>query len=136
MSITPIQQLVSAQRIANVQIQSNNVFRNLSKVSILAGTLSDDNSNNIIDSLMSDNVLIENMDNNLIVAKYLLIKYSNSKQKVKLTCVQLKLAIIELKKQIELIKNQKDDKLKEELEWTKHLLHKLQHKYKKQCKKC
>ena len=50
MSITPIQQLLSAQRIADVQIQSNQIFKNLSIVSRLAGSLSNGNSIDIIDA--------------------------------------------------------------------------------------
>ena len=136
MPITPIQQLLSAQRIADVQIQSNQIFKNLSIVSRLAGSLSNGNSIDIIDALKSNNLLIGDMDDHLVVAGYLLSKYSDNKTKIHLTCLQIKLAIVEVEKEIELIKFQKDPKLIPQLKWTKHLLHKLEHKYKKQCKSC
>lgn len=138
--IAPIQQLVSAQRIAKVQQQSNQIAKNLTVASALAGTLSSGDNLKVIDSLLPNNVLIGNLDDHLIVAGYLLIKYSGSKQKVRLNCKQVKLAIVEVKAEIVLIEFQKDPKLIPQLEWTKNLLHKLEHKYnkccKKHCKKC
>jgi hypothetical protein len=128
--IDPIQQLLSAQRIATVQQQSKVIAANLVKDATNAGLLSTGNHESIISSLKIDQKLVEDMQNHLIVSRFLLIKYSKDSEKIKLTHEQLKIAIIEVRKEISVIELQPSTpELVIELAWTKKFLKKLYRHY-------
>src|SRR5260221_1735587 len=120
--IRPIESLTLAQDVADDLVKSRIIVNHLEESSALAGNLSQGTTCQLLASLKEDEILTENLNDNIIVHRYLLSKYANIKTNVKLTCVQLVIAIKELKRVIELIKFQHNPELAQELAFIKHIL--------------
>ena len=107
--LTPIQQLTTAQRVATIQQMSKLICENAVKDAAMAGRLSTGNQIGLIGSLNTNYELMILMTDLMAVTKYLLIYFSGEECNIshyKLTPCQKRLAIIEIDKQIALIKNQ------------------------------
>ena len=127
-NLTPIQQLTTTQRVANVQQMSQKITDNSINNVATSAQLSNGTQLKLISNLHKNEKLMEDMIDHSIVAKYLLIRFIGKCTKKNLTCAQLCIAIQELNRQIKLIEIQpnKTCKLEEELKYTKKLLHELE----------